>query len=121
GATRKVTEAVAVDGNYADFPADPTSELHTLAGVKEQEGVLLVRTADGVTLVFNDAIFNMPHGRGFTGWIFRHLTQSTGGPRVSRLFRLGVLKNKAAFRADLERLADTPDLRRVIVSHHIMV
>ena len=82
---------------------------------------MLVRSADGATLVFNDAIFNMPHGRGFTGWIFRHLTQSTGGPRVSRLFRLGILKDKSAFRADLERLADTPELRRMIVSHHRMV
>jgi hypothetical protein len=121
GATRKVAEVVPVDGSYADFPADATIELHTLAGVKEQEGVMLVRSADGATLVFNDAIFNMPHGRGFAGWIFRHVTQSTGGPRVSRLFRLGILKDKSAFRADLERLADTPELRRMIVSHHHMV
>lgn len=82
---------------------------------------MLVRSADGVTVVFNDAVFNMPHGRGFTGWIFRHVTQSTGGPRVSRLFRLAVLKDRAAFRAHLERLADTPNLRRMIVSHQDMV
>lgn len=121
GATKKVSEVVAVDAAYEDFPADPAIELHTLDGVKEQEGVMLVRSADGVTLVFNDAVFNMPHVRGFTGWIFRHVTQSTGGPRVSRLFRLGVLKDKAAFRAHLERLADTPNLRRMIVSHQDMV
>lgn len=121
GATAKVAEVVPVDGAYEDFPADPAIELHTLDGVKEREGVMLVRSADGVTLVFNDAVFNMPHARGFAGWIFRHVTQSTGGPRVSRLFRLGVLKDKAAFRAHLERLADTPNLRRMIVSHQDMV
>ncbi len=121
GATKKVSEVVAVDAAYEDFPADPAIELHTLDGVKEQEGVMLVRSADGVTVVFNDAVFNMPHGRGFTGWIFRHVTQSTGGPRVSRLFRLAVLKDRAAFRAHLERLADTPNLRRMIVSHQDMV
>ena len=118
GATRKVEE---VDGSYSDFPGDDTTSLDTLAGVKEQEGVMIVHSPDGVTLVFNDAIFNMPHGRGFTGWVFRTITQSTGGPRVSRLFRLGILKNKQALRADLERLADTPELRRMIVSHHRMV
>src|SRR5690606_35202999 len=105
-------------GSYGDFPGDPTIELHPLAGVKQQEGVMLVRSADGVTLVFNDALFNMPHGRGFSGWILRHITQSSGGPRVSRLFRLAALNDRQAFRADLERLAATPDLRRLIVSHH---
>lgn len=121
GATKKVEEVVPVDGSYEDFPADDTIELETLAGIKEQEGVMLVRSPDGVTLVFNDAIFNMPHVPGFSGWILKHITQSTGGPRVSRIARLALIKDKAAFRADLERLADTPELRRLIVSHHCMV
>lgn len=121
GATKKVEEVVPVDGSYSDFPGDDTIELHTLAGIKEQEGVMIVRSTDGVTLVFNDAIFNMPHVRGFAGWVIRNITQSTGGPRVTRLFRLAVLKDKQALRADLERLADTPELRRMIVSHHRMV
>ncbi len=121
GATKKVEEVVPVDGSYSDFPGDDTVELQTLAGIKEQEGVMIVRSTDGVTLVFNDTIFNMPHVRGFAGWIIRNITQSTGGPRVTRLFRLAVLKDKQALRADLERLADTPELRRMIVSHHRMV
>lgn len=29
----------------------------------------------------------MPHGKGVMGFIFQHLTQSTGGPRVSRIVR----------------------------------
>lgn len=121
GARRKVEEVVAVEGAYEDFPADPTITLETLDGVGDQEGVMIVRSRDGVTLVFNDAVFNMPHGRGFTGWIFRHVTQSTGGPRVSRIAKLFVLKDRAAFRAHLLRLADTPALQRMIVSHHEMV
>jgi hypothetical protein len=77
-----------------------------------------IRTGSGTTLVFNDAVFNMPHGRGFTGFVFRHITGSTGGPRVTRLFRLMAVKDRAALRAHLERLAETPDLKRLVVSHH---
>ena len=121
GARRKVEEVVAVEGAYEDFPVDPTITFETLDGVGDQEGVMIVRSRDGVTLVFNDAVFNMPHGRGLSGWIFRHVTQSTGGPRVSRIAKLFVVKDRAAFRAHLLRLADTPALQRMIVSHHEMV
>jgi len=55
---------------------------------------------------------------GFSGFVFKHVTRSSGGPRVSRIARLFLVKDKAAFRAHLERLASTKDLRRVIVSHH---
>jgi len=69
-------------------------------------------------LVFNDAVFNMPHGTGVTGFVFRRVTGSTGGPRVSRLFRWALVSDKAAFRAHLERLAKTPALKHIVVSHH---
>lgn len=121
GARAKVAEVVAVDGAYEDFPADAAVSLETLAGIGEAEGVMIVREAAGVTLVFNDAIFNMPHTKGIAGLIFRYITASTGGPRISRLFRLFVLKDRAALREHLLRLADLDGLRRVIVSHHRMV
>ena len=121
GATKKVAEVVAVDGNYADFPVDPAVAFETLDGVGEQEGVMIVRSPDGVTLVFNDAVFNMPDVKGFTGWILRNITQSTGGPRISRIVKLFVVKDRRRFREHLLRLADTPALRRMIVSHDRMV
>ena len=46
------------------------------------------------------------------------VTGSTGGPRVTRLFRVMAVKDKAAFKADLGRLAETPGLVRIVVSHH---
>ncbi len=120
GATKKVAEVVAVDGSYADFPIDRDVAFETLDGVGEQEGVMIVRSPDGITLVFNDAVFNMPDGKGFTGWLFRNITQSTGGPRVSRLVKLFMVKDRARFREHLLRLAETPALRRLIVSHDRM-
>lgn len=118
GARKKVAMVVRVDGTYEDFPADDTISFEPLAGVGGVEGVMVVRSEDGVTLVFNDALFNMPHGSGVAGFVFRHITQSTGGPRVSRLFRWLAMKDRKAFRADLERFATWPDLRRIVVSHH---
>lgn len=121
GSRNKVEEVVAVDGAYDDFTTDPDIAFETLDGVGDQEGVMLVRSRDGLTLVFNDAIFNMPHGRGFAGWVVRHITQSSGGPRVSRLFRVLGVKDRDALRAHLLRLAELPALQRMIVSHHCMV
>jgi len=121
GGRAKVAEVVPVDGTYEDFPKDPAVELLNLDGVAEQEGVMTVRSADGMTLVFNDAIFNMPHAPGFAGFVIRHITSSTGGPRVSRVMKLFVVKDRAALRENLLRLAATEGLRRMIVSHHEMV
>ena len=118
GSRKKVEEVVPVHGSYDDFPENPIVALEHLDGVRKVEGVMRVRSSSGSTLVFNDAVFNMPHGRGVPGFIFRHITGSTGGPRVTRLFRMMAVKDKAAFRDNLQRLAGTPELKRIIVSHH---
>lgn len=118
GSRKKVAEVVQVDGDYDTFDGDDTISLEHLDGVRKTEGVAVVRSSGKSSLIINDAMFNMPHGKGIAGFVFRYITGSTGGPRVSRLFRWLALKEKAAFRAHLERLAETPDLRRVIVSHH---
>jgi hypothetical protein len=120
GATKKVAEVVPVDGSYADFPIDRDVAFETLDGCREFEGVMIVRSPDGVTLVFNDAVFNMGDIGGFQGWILRNVTQSIGGPRVARLVKLFMVKDRARFREHLLRLADTPALQRLIVSHDRM-
>lgn len=121
GARKKVAQVVPVSGSYRDFPADAKVELREVDGVGQAEGVMLVHSDDGTTLVINDLVFNMPHVPGFTGFIFRHLTQSSGGPRVTRIVRWFIMKDRRAVRAELERLADIPDLRRIIVSHHLVI
>jgi hypothetical protein len=121
GARRKIEEVVRVDGDYDGLDLGEDLTVENLDGLSAAEGVLTVRSPAGATLVFNDALFNMPHGTGMAGWFFRYVTASTGGPRVSRLFRWFVIKDRAALRAHLERLAETPDLVRIIVSHHRMI
>ncbi len=117
GARKQVEQVVPVDGTYAEFPADEAVSFVTLEGVGAKEGVMVVRSTAGTTLVLNDLVFNLPHGTGLSGFVVRYIMQSSGGPRVSRVTRWFVIKDAAAVRAHLLRLADTPGLVRVIVSH----
>jgi len=118
GARAKVKEVVPVAATYGDVPADGAVELQTIDGTKDREGALIVHDRDGVTVVLNDVVFNMPHAAGVKGFVLKHLTGSTGGVKVTRIARLALISDKPAVRAHLERLAALPGLRRVIVSHH---
>ncbi|MEO8796699.1 MAG: hypothetical protein ABI551_02340, partial [Polyangiaceae bacterium] len=117
GSRKKVEEVVAVDGTYEDFPADDAVALDRIRGVGGAEGVMRAHSNDGVSLVFCDAVFNMDKKEDLFGWLFTTLLGSAPGPRVSRLAKLALVKDKKLLRAELERLAETPDLERVIVSH----
>jgi len=118
GATKKVADVVTVDGAYEDFAGDAHVTVTTLDGTNESEGAVIVTDEAGTTLILNDAVFNMPHLPGFTGFMLKSVTGSSGGPKVSRIFRTFMMKDKAAFRAHLERLAALPNLVRIVVSHH---
>jgi hypothetical protein len=117
GSLAKVAAVEPSARDLTAMPPDPSVSLGVVDGTGGLEAVMTVKGRDGITLVFADAVFNMPHQRGFHGFVLRHITRSTGGPRVSRIARLFLIKDRAAFAAHLERLA-TADLRRVIVAHH---
>lgn len=117
GSRRKVEERVAVDGVYEDFPNDDAVQLGPLSGVADVEGVMTVRSDDGVSVVLNDAVFNMDKKKDFLGWFFTTVLGSAPGPRVSRLAKLTLVKDQKALKADLLRLAELPQLTRLIVSH----
>lgn len=118
GARKKVEDVVPVNATFSDVAPDPHVELVNLDGVKQKEGAMIVKDNDGTTLVLTDSLFNMPHGSGAPGFVLKNITGSTGGPKVSNLFKWFVISDKKAFRAHMERLADLPNLRRIIVAHH---
>jgi hypothetical protein len=117
GSREKVAEVVPVDGVYEDFAGDGVLELRTLPGLGEREGVMLVRSLDGLSLVFNDVVMNMDTKRDLLGYLFTTLLGSAPGPRISRLSKLVLVKDRGALRAELLRLAALPDLARLIVAH----
>jgi hypothetical protein len=117
GARSKVEEVLAVDGTYTEFPPDAAVRLERVAGLGDLEGALWVHSNDGQTLVLNDAVFNMDKKTDFMGWMFTTIFGSAPGPRVSRLAKMTLVKDKAAFKAELLRFAAVPDLVRVIVAH----
>jgi hypothetical protein len=118
-ADRAVRERVAVDGHYDAFPSDDSVRLEALDGTRSGEAALVVRSGPALeraSLVFTDAVFNHEHVAGALG-LFLRLIGSTGGPRVTKLFRLAAVRDRAALRAHLARLAETPGLERVLVGH----
>jgi hypothetical protein len=117
GSRKRVEAVIAVDGVYEDFPSNDVVRFETLHGVNDAEGVLIVQSGDGLSVVLNDCMFNMDKKRDLLGFIFTTLFGSAPGPRVSRLAKLIYVKDKRALRGDFERLADLPNLVRVIVAH----
>ncbi|HVJ92890.1 MAG TPA: hypothetical protein VM580_23980 [Labilithrix sp.] len=117
GGRDAVAKMVKVDGIYEDFPTDEAVRLEMLHGVGDAEGAMIVRSSDGVTIVLNDAVFNMDRKRDPLGFLFTTLLGSAPGPRISRLVKLLFVKDKRALRQDLERFAEQPDLVRLVVAH----
>ena len=117
GARAKVESVLPVDGTYADFPADEAARVEHLGGVREAEGALVVTSNDGTTVVVNDAVFNMDPPLSTLARVAMRVMNNVGGPRISRLTKVLLVKDRAAFRATLEKYAALPDLQRFIVAH----
>lgn len=112
-----VDKVVRTDGSYDDFPSDETVRAEHLAGVNGWEGVLHVRSRDGVSLLFGDTvswITDLPEPArsavepyGFIGPL----------PLMGGLAQDELVQDAAALRRELERLASLPDLVRVVPGH----
>jgi len=117
GGRKAIERVVRLDGTYEDFPQDDAVRIEPLRGVKDEEGVMVVRSRDGATVVLTDIVFNMDRKRDLLGWLITSLFASAGGPRISRFGKLLLINDRDALRADLHRFADRPDLVRLIVAH----
>ncbi len=113
GAKKRVDRIAKVELDYRDAPGDDTVKLTYFDGCKEKEGYVEVRSESGTTLVINDVVFNLPKTGGLLGFVFG----PTGQASVPRISRWMVVKERSAVGEHLERLANIPDLRRIVVSH----
>ncbi|GAB4569984.1 MAG: hypothetical protein Tsb0020_24480 [Haliangiales bacterium] len=116
GSRKKVEQVIPVDATYEQFAPTATLRLTHLRGLKDAEGVLEVLSEDGVTLVFNDTVFNQPHLPGVFGTMYKLLGQS-GRPKVTLIAKLFMVKDKRELAKHLHELADIPKLTRVIPGH----
>jgi hypothetical protein len=112
GAKKRVDAVVPVDAVTQQAPHDETVRLIPLDGVPG-ESVMEVKTGGGTTLVFCDAILNVPR----LGFPMGFLLGPTGTVSTPRIMRWMAIKDKAAFVSQLERLADTPGLERLLFGH----
>ena len=112
GSRKRVEKVVAVDAVTEDAPGDATVRLIPIAGMPS-ESLLEVRSGDDVTLVFNDAVLNMPRMGGPVGMMLGP-TGRVSAPRFARWF---LIKDRRAFAAQLDQLSRTPGLRRLLFGH----
>jgi hypothetical protein len=116
GARAKVQETVQVDTTRPDF-RDPDVTFVVVPGTGENEAALEVRGANGTTLILNDMVGNLRKRSGFGGWLLRLLGFAGDEPHIPVPVKLVMLKDKAAFAAQLRRWAQLPSLKRILVSH----
>lgn len=117
GARKAIEKRLPMDARYDTVELPAPLRLEHLDGLKGREGVLHVSGSDGTTLVFNDALFNLSHGKGLFWWVYGRLMGNAGRPRVTTVARTFIVSKRALYRAHLERLADIPDLRCVVPGH----
>lgn len=108
---KKVGEATEVHGTLDDVPTDSHVRVRHLAGLKEWEGVIEVQGDAGLVTVFNDALTNVAKAPFFIDLF----VGPTGQVSVPRFARWMYNNDKAALRADLERVASGSS--RVIPGH----
>ena len=112
GVRERVAKRVAVEGGSDQLPREARLRIHSLRGTR---GDLAVSA--GATLCFpGDAVMNLPHFGGIAGLVFRALG-STGGPRVTRIAKVFVVRDRAALRDHLRELAALPGLSRIVLCH----
>lgn len=111
-----VSKIVPVDGDWRALPRDPALEVVPLGGSRWGEAALVVRSAGRTSLLFADTVMNLPHRSGVDGLVLR-LLGSSGGPKVTPVARLLTVRDAGALAADLERLARTVGLVRLVPSH----
>jgi len=116
GSRANVAKVVPVDTMAPDF-GDPRVQFLTVAGTKERESALLVRTPKGTTLVLNDVVGNIHGAAGVGGWLLGLAGFAGSAPQIPRVVKWAMVKDASALRAQLLQWAELASLNRILVSH----
>lgn len=117
GARKGVEQRVRVDATCEEALGALGIEALAPGGLKPVELAYRFAVPGGSALVVTDALFNIPHGTGLEGFVFRYITDSSGGLKISRIGRLLMLKDRALFKQWLQTLAGDGSLRLLSMAH----
>lgn len=117
GVVTKAREVVRVDGTYEDFEGDPAVELRTLRGTKRAEGVLVVHSSDGASVIVTELVFDLRERPSKLQNVALRVLGLAPGPRVTPFVKLELIDDRSAVRDELRLLSATPDLVRLVVGH----
>jgi hypothetical protein len=113
----RVRSVLPVDGVLEDLPGDPSLSCHPLAGTRFGEAAWTVRSGPRVSLLLCDAVQNSRPGRGWNGLMFRLMGFTGEDLKTPPFYKLRAVTDRAALKSSLLRLAETPDLARIVPSH----
>jgi hypothetical protein len=103
-----------------ELRGDEALQVLTVEGFRTQEVALLVGTTEK-TLVVADLVTNAPHGPGLVGLAMRLVGFTGPEPKLPLPVRKRVGRDLRAVKAQLEQLAGTPGLVRLMPSHGAVV
>jgi hypothetical protein len=109
----RVGRVINVDGDLAKLPR--SIECRPLAMVSG-EAAFISRSGERLTLIFGDALFNLPRLTGVFGFVL-NLIGSTGGPRVTPMAKLIAVSDRKLLASQLTELAALPGLTRLVPGH----
>jgi hypothetical protein len=113
----KVRAILPVDGTLEDLPADPALRCEPLAGTRFGEAAFVVKSGPRASLLFCDAIQNSRPGRGFNAFMFNWMGFTGSDLKTPPFYKLRAVTDRAALKRDVLRLAETPELARIVPSH----
>jgi hypothetical protein len=111
----KVRARAELTGTLEAVPSDPSITIEPVAGIKNGEPALIVKSGGGRTsLIVSDVIMNSTkESMGF----FPRMMGFAGPLKIVPVFRMMFLKDKKALKSQIERWAALSGLVRVIPSH----
>ncbi|MBA3393710.1 MAG: hypothetical protein H0T89_13765 [Deltaproteobacteria bacterium] len=117
GARERVSQITRVDGTLDELPPDPSIRFEALDGSRISEQALFISSGPRVSYFACDVVQWYPQRPP----LFHRMLGFSGGPRVVPFYRFRCIADRAALCGSLERIAETPGLRRVVPSHGAII
>jgi len=116
GARSKVEKQLEVDTTEPSF-GDVNVKFVIVPGTNARECALIVRSANGYTLVLNDLVGNITNANGLGGWLLRMAGFAGEKAQIPRVVMMSLIEDRAALRTQLLQWAEIEPLNRILVAH----